>query len=650
MNYSLIVLGISVLTILSGCAGSPQPVGAAGTRQIGNLVIRGVPEIPAAVTARLQQYRNTRSAFLSGWVNDGIVVATRFADTTQLHRVARPLGAREQVTFFAEPVNRAYLPPATNDAGFIYARDVGGGEFYQLFWLDWETGNSKLLTDGKSRYGGVNWSNAGDRFAYTTTERNARNWDIHIQDMSGNRQIALETTIGAWGVEDWAPGDTRLLVTQYISINESYAFELDLADRKLTPLLDTTITAAIGGMAYSGDGRGVYFTSDLGAEFMRLHYLDLASGRIDVLTADVPWDVESFELAEDGRLLALSINEDGISRLSVWRMPERVPLALPELPAGIIGSLRFSPDSHELGFSLNQASSPTDVYSIDIAARKLRRWTRSEVGGLARANLVEPELIRYPTFDVVNGAARQIPAFIYRPAGPGPHPVVISIHGGPESQYRPRFSSTYQYFVKELGIAVIAPNVRGSAGYGKSYLKLDNGLLREDSVKDIGALLDWIANEADLDPQRVVVLGGSYGGYMVLASMVHYSDRLAAGVERVGISNFVTFLRNTQDYRRDLRRAEYGDERDPKMRAHLENISPLNHVDKITKPLLISQGFNDPRVPVSESEQILDAMQQADIPVWYVLALNEGHGFRKKVNSDYNAAATVVFLEQFLLR
>ena len=650
MNYSLIALGILLITILSSCASSPEPVVAAGTQQIGNLVIRGVPEIPAAVSTRLGQYRNTRSAFLSGWVNDAIVVATRFADTTQLHRVARPLGAREQVTFFAEPVSRAYVPPASNDTGLIYARDVGGGEFYQLFWLDWKTGSSKLLTDGKSRYSGVSWSNGGDRFAYTTTERNARNWDIHIQDMAGNRQIALETTVGAWAVEDWAPDDARLLVTQYISINESYAFELNLADGKLTALLDTAITAAIGAMAYSGDGSGVYFTSDIGAEFMRLHYLDLARDRIDVLTADVPWDVESFELADDGRLLALSLNEDGVSRLVVWRMPERVPLALPELPAGVVGALRFAPDSHKLGFSLNQASSPTDVYSIDIAARKLTRWTRSEVGGLDTANLVEPQLIRYPTFDTVNGAAREIPAYIYRPAGSGPHPVVISIHGGPEGQYRPRFSSTYQYLVKELGIAVIAPNVRGSSGYGKSYLKLDNGFLREDSVKDIGALLDWIADEQDLDPQRVVVMGGSYGGYMVLASMVHYADRLAAGIERVGISNFVTFLRNTQDYRRDLRRAEYGDERDPNMRAHLENISPLNHVDKITKPLMISQGFNDPRVPVSESEQILNAMQQANIPVWYVLALNEGHGFRKKVNSDYNAAATVLFLEQFLLQ
>jgi dipeptidyl aminopeptidase/acylaminoacyl peptidase len=227
--------------------------------------------------------------------------------------------------------------------------------------------------------------------------------------------------------------------------------------------------------------------------------------------------------------------------------------------------------------------------------------------------------------------------------------VLLSIHGGPESQYRPYFSAALQYYVRELDMAVVVPNVRGSAGYGKSYLKLDNAERREDSVKDIGALLDWIAGQRDLDAGRVVVSGGSYGGYMVLASLVHYSDRLAAGVERVGISNFVTFLTHTEDYRRDLRRAEYGDERDPEMRAVLERISPLNNVDKITRPLLITQGANDPRVPAGESGQIYDALAQRGVPVWYVLGLDEGHGFRKKSNSDYAAAATVLFLEQFAL-
>ncbi|MCZ6710053.1 MAG: prolyl oligopeptidase family serine peptidase [Gammaproteobacteria bacterium] len=620
-----------------------------GDQRIGNLVVRSVPEIPAALIERMQRYRNTRSATLVGWLDSGMLIRTRFADTTQLHRVRSPLGAREQLTFFSEPVRTAHVPPGHRASGFVFPRDIGGSEFYQLFWFDWLTGDSRLISDGKSRYTNVVWANAGDRFAYTTTERDGRSWDIHVQDLHGNVAIALETQAGAWGVADWSPGDDRILVDNYVSINESYLYELDLDSGVLTPLLDQDLEISIGSVSYSGDGNGIYFTSDLGAEFMRLHYLDLHDGSISVLTADVPWNVEGMAISPDGGSLAFAINEGGLSRLRVWKLPDHAPLALPELPLGTVYGLKFSPNSRHLGFTVNGPAAPGDVYSLDLAARNVQRWTRSEVGGLSSEEFALPELIAYPTFDQVDATPRMVPAFVYRPGGPGPHPVVVSIHGGPEGQYRPRFSAMIQYYVNELSLAVVIPNVRGSAGYGKSYLKLDNGYLRENAVKDIGTLLDWIATDPGLDASRVVVSGGSYGGYMVLASMVHYSDRLVAGVERVGISNFVSFLSNTQEYRRDLRRAEYGDERDPQMRAFLEDISPLNQTERITRPLMISQGNNDPRVPASESEQIVAALEAAGKPVWYVLAMDEGHGFSKKVNSDYNAAATVLFLERFLL-
>jgi len=283
------------------------------------------------------------------------------------------------------------------------------------------------------------------------------------------------------------------------------------------------------------------------------------------------------------------------------------------------------------------------------ASGDLTRWTYSEVGGLDTATFHVPELIEYPTFDEVDGERRRIPAWLYKPAGDGPYPVIVSIHGGPEGQSRPTFSSTYQMWLAKLGVAVVIPNVRGSAGYGKSYLALDNGFLREDSVRDIGALLDWIDAHPELDAGRVAVFGGSYGGYMVLASAAHYSERLRAAVDIVGISNFVTFLENTQDYRRDLRRVEYGDERDPEMRAHLQKISPLNNVADLDVPMLIVQGENDPRVPVTESAQIVEALRAQGRPVWYMNALNEGHGYRKKENRDVYQQAVVLFLEQFLL-
>ena len=322
---------------------------------------------------------------------------------------------------------------------------------------------------------------------------------------------------------------------------------------------------------------------------------------------------------------------------------------LPRMPVGQIYNLAFSPDGSSLGMVINTSKSPSDVYVLSFADRNLVRWTYSEVGGLRSDTFVEPELVRYETFDRVDGRPRTIPAFYYRPKGTGPFPVLVSIHGGPEGQRSPSFSPLTQYYVNELGIAVIDPNVRGSSGYGKSYLLLDNGFKREDSVKDIGALLDWIDERPELDGERIAVIGGSYGGYMVLSSMTHYNDRIRAAIEIVGISNFVTFLENTKDYRRDLRRAEYGDERDPDMREFLNRISPATNAVRITKPLFVAQGLNDPRVPASESEQMVEAIRENGGNVWYLLAKDEGHGFRKKVNRDYYNFAVVMFLEQHLL-
>jgi len=640
-------LALAVWLGVAGC--SAVPTAPEDTQQQGALVLRDVPPVPDATVERLRQYQNTRSAYLHGWSGSALLIGTRFSQTSQVHRLKQAMGAREQITFFDEPILGVYTTPA-NENGFLYSKDVGGSEFYQLFYFDWATASHRLLTDGRSRYGSVVWSSAGDAFAYYTTERNGRSRDVHVQRLDdGPITVAVEEDEGAFSPLDFSPEDDRLLVSRYLSINESRLYEVDLASGSRRALLDEDLSVAIGMASYDAQGTGVYFTSDLGAEFVRLHHLDLNTGEIEVLTADVPWNVEEFALSPDGRHLALVVNEAGLSRLVVWRLPGHRPLALPELPAGVVTGLQFSADGQNIALSLVTPTAPADLWTLSLEARLLARWTNSEVGGLDADGFTAPELITYPTFDQVDGGQRDVPAFVFRPEGAGPHPVLIHIHGGPESQYRPYFSPTFQYLVHELGMVVVAPNVRGSNGYGKSYLKLDNGFRREDSVRDIGALLDWIETQPDLDAERVVVRGGSYGGYMVLAALVHYSERLAAGIESVGISNFVTFLENTQPYRQDLRRAEYGDERDPEMRAHLEAISPLNQVEKISRPLLISQGANDPRVPASESEQIYAALKAEGIPVWYVLAEDEGHGFRKKSNLDYNMAVMSLFLEQYVL-
>lgn len=636
MKKSLVHLG--AWAVLAGSAPAP----AQETRISEHLVVQGVPAVAPAIQERLARYQNSRSARLYGWIGDGVLIGTRFGNAAQLHRVDAPLRMRRQLTFFAEPVAGATANPRPATGGFAYLKDSGGSEFYQLFWRSLAGDDVRRLSDGKSRYLGVSWSPSGRWLGYATTAGNGVDWDLHVQDLAGETRVVQAGEGVGWTIEDWAEDEQRLLISRYLSVNESRLYEIDIAGDRRERLLPDVV-AAFGQAAY-GDGGGIYFTSDMDGEFMRLHRLDRDSGAVRTLTADTPWNVETFAVSRDARRLAYVVNADGSSRLAALALPEHAPVPLPKLPAGIVSGLRFHPDGNRLGFTVSSAATPADAFSIDFRDAKVTRWTHSETGGMALGELATPQLVRYPTFD-----GRDIPAFVYAPPGTGPHPVIVNIHGGPESQARPGFSPSTQFYLNELGAAVIYPNVRGSAGYGKSYLKLDNGRRREDSVRDIGALLDWIAEQPNLDPERVAVMGGSYGGYMVLASLVRFGDRLRAGVERVGISNFVTFLTNTQPYRQDLRRVEYGDERDPEMRAFLESISPLNRVDEIATPLLISQGLNDPRVPASESEQLVAALRGRDVPVWYVLARNEGHGFRKKDNRDYLAAVTAMFLEEHLL-
>jgi dipeptidyl aminopeptidase/acylaminoacyl peptidase len=457
---------------------------------------------------------------------------------------------------------------------------------------------------------------------------------------------------------DFSPDGKKLLVIKGVSIAESYPGEVDLTTGKLEMFPIDGGKAAVGDFSYAPDGKSVYYISDepvngVAQEFRTLRHHNPASGKVDVLSAKIPWDVEGYSIAEDGRHLAYVTNEDGISRLRVLALPGHREIALPKLPIGVFGAGAFSPDGKRLALTLNTATSPSDVYVIDLDKATLARWTQSEVGGLDTAKFVAPTLIRYPTFDSVDGKRRTIPAFYYRPANvPAGRklPVIINIHGGPEAQSLPTFNPTAQFLVNDMGVAMLVPNVRGSSGYGKTYLSLDNAEKREDSVKDIGALLDWIAQQPELDASRVGVVGGSYGGYMVLASLVHFSDRIRAGIDVVGISHFGTFLRNTESYRRDLRRVEYGDERDPAMAAIFERISPLNHAGKIRAKLFVAQGKNDPRVPWTEAEQIVKAVRANGQPVWYLLYTDEGHGFRKKSNNDYFNAASMLFWQEHLLK
>ena len=617
-----------------------------------NLLADGLPPIPAALAGDVRRYTESRSAGLADWhpQRRELLISTRFGNTNQLHVVQSPGGARSQITFFDEPIGGGTYEPKTGRY-LVFGRDVGGNEFNQLYRLDLADGKVTLLTDGgRSQNGGVNWSTAGDRIAYGSTRRNGADRDIYIMDPTtpaSDRRL-MEVSGGGWGVADWSPDDRQLLVFEFLSVNSSKIWLVDAATGAkslLTPADADTVS--YGSATFSSDGKGVYLTTDKGTEFRSLAYMDLATKAMTPIPTGTNWEVDGFEMSPDGKLIAFVTNEAGISKLRLLEVAtRRVRGVVANVPTGVTGNLVWHRNSRELAFSLSSARSTSDVYSLDVQTGAVVRWTVSEMGGIVAADLSEPTLISWKSFDGL-----EITGFYYKPPARfnGPRPVMINIHGGPEGQSRPGFLGRTNYYLNELGIAIISPNVRGSTGYGKKFVKLDNGMKRLDSVKDIGALLDWIGRQPELDASKIMVTGGSYGGYMTLAVATMYNDRIACALDVVGISNFVTFLQNTGSYRRDLRRVEYGDERDPAMREFFERTAPLNNAAQITKPLFVVQGANDPRVPRTESEQMVARIKQNGGPVWYLVGKDEGHGFRKKSNIDFQFYSTVMFMRRFLL-
>jgi dipeptidyl aminopeptidase/acylaminoacyl peptidase len=634
-----------------------------------NLVVDGVPPIPADVPEQVGRYTESRAAGFQDWhpTKPEMLITTRFGDTNQIHGVTQPGGARTQLTFFPDRVDGGTFEPTKGDY-FVFSKGAGGNEFNQNYRYDFSDGKVTLLTDGKSRNSESIWSTRGERVAYTSTRRNGADTDIYVEapaDPKTDRLLA-ELKGGGWEPADWSPDDKQLLVVEGISINETYLWLFDTqtgAKKEITPRPpEGAEKVAYSSAQFSKDGKGIFVTTDRESEFQRLAYIDLASGKHTYLLPDLKWDVSSWDLSHDGKQLAYALNENGVSTLhlaeivpgngTVAARPQKDPAFNPPLPAVVISGLHWhrDPKLGLLAFNVTGARSPSDVYTWSNAGGQntTARWTSSETGGIPATQFVEPELVRWKSFD-----GKEITGFLYAPDAakfPGPRPLIINIHGGPEAQYRPGYLGRNNYFINELGCAMIFPNVRGSEGYGKSFLKLDDGFKREGSYKDISTLLDWIRTRPGLDAGRVMVTGGSYGGFMTLAVASNYADRIRCALDVVGPSNFVTFLKNTESYRRDLRRVEYGDERDPKMAEFLERIAPLNNAQKITKPLFVVQGANDPRVPKTEAEQIVATLKKQNTPVWFLMAKDEGHGFAKKKNADFQFYSTVQFIREYLLK
>ncbi|HEX4781399.1 MAG TPA: prolyl oligopeptidase family serine peptidase [Usitatibacter sp.] len=621
-----------------------------------NLVIEGAPAVPAELAAKLEPYGDFRAHQMLSWhpQRRELLVSRRIVATNQVHRVSDPGANPEPLTDGSDAVDVARFDPADGES-FLFLRAHGGSEAYRLFREEVSTKSVAALSPEAERVSDFDWAPHGGLAVYATQPLDRHNpanqavTTVHVVDPAHpeSDRVIAKLPGGGWSDFRFSEDGRHLCMTEWISIVQSSLWVMDVATgrkRRVTPRSREQVS--YGPARFSKDGKALITTSDRGSEFHRLVYLPLAGGKPRVLTPKLAFDVEDFDISFDAKRIAFVTNEDGASALRFMDLATFKELPRPPLLRGVLHGLRWRPHSTEVGFTLVSARSAGDVFTYDLDSNQTTRWTNGRSPAVDSSSFAEPRVVKWKSFDGL-----EVSGLLYSPpkSFEGKRPVIVYIHGGPESQSRPGFLGRLNYFVSELGVAMVFPNVRGSSGFGKSYVKLDDTWNREHSVKDIGALLDWIAAQPELDASRIMVYGGSYGGYMTLASAVHFSGRIKSAVDIVGISNFVTFLEHTETYRRDLRRVEYGDERDPEMRAFLESISPLTHAERITVPMLVASGLNDPRVPYTEGEQIVANLKQRGTPVWYVLAKDEGHGFARKPNADYLFCLAVQFAKATLL-
>ncbi|HEU4604503.1 MAG TPA: prolyl oligopeptidase family serine peptidase [Steroidobacteraceae bacterium] len=612
-----------------------------------DLVADGVPSIPVALTERTRPYLEYRVAIFRGWdaADRSMLISTRFGDTMQIHQVKSPRGARNQLSFESDPIAYASWDPNKADT-LVVQKDADGNEFYQLYTL--KEGRLRLLTDGHSRNLFNAWSKDGRLIAYSSTRRNGADGDLYVmdpRDPTTNRMVA-QVEGGGWSITSFSYDGTHAAVIEYFSITKANLYVLDLNTGAMQPVGDQTRNVVYGDAQFAPDGN-LWVTTDEASEFQQLGIVNLNTGRVTTKSPSTPWEVEAFDISRDGSFIAYSLNEAGSSKLRLLDVKSGKVRQVTGLPDGQIRGLSIAPWG-DVGLSFSSARSATDAYSIDPKTLAVTRWTYSETGGLDASNNVEPDIIHVTAF-----SGERLTGILYRPDPrkfPGKRPLIVYLHGGPEAQARPGFLGRYNYLVNELGVAMLWPNVRGSSGYGKTFVNLDNGAFkRENAVRDVGTFLDAMFKDSSIDNSRVAIMGDSYGGYLCYASAIRYGNRLKAANCIVAISNFVTFLENTQSYRRDLRRAEYGDERDPKQRAKLLEISPLTSADKLRVPLFVVSGANDPRVPVSEANQMIEAVRSNGRLAWHLIGENEGHGFARKPNVDYQFWATLLFWQQTVL-
>jgi dipeptidyl aminopeptidase/acylaminoacyl peptidase len=593
----------------------------------------------------IERYLNVRSAYGASFGPNGDRVGF-LLDTTgvpQVWSLTDPGGWPDQHTVFEERVTFASWSPERRE--FAFGMDEGGNERAQLHRYDLPSGTVTNLTatpEAKHRWGG--WSHDGDRFAFTSNRREASVFDVYVQErdaVGDDAQLVYEGD-GWLTAGGFSPDDSSLLVSEAYSNVDQDVSVLDVETGELTHLTPHDGTVRFQSAEWGPDGESVYLVSDRESDTLDLWRVDVADGTFSLVASDPEWEIDGVTIDDGSGRIVYTTNVDGYTRLTVGDLDGDTidPLPTPDLPRGVAGGISFDPTGDRFAVTVTRRASPANVYVVDAESGNGERWTRAATAGIPEESFVEPELVHYPTFD-----GRDIPAFFSLPdddTGGEETPVIVDIHGGPESQRRPSFAAVAQYFLAN-GYAVFEPNVRGSAGYGKAYSHLDDIEKRMDSVADIEAAVEWLQDHPAVDPDRIVAMGGSYGGFMVLAAMTEYPDLWAAGIDIVGIANFVTFLENTGEWRRELREAEYGSLADD--RELLESISPLNRIEEVRAPLFVLHGANDPRVPVSEARQLVSAASD-HVPVRELIFDDEGHGLSKLENRIEAYSAIVAFLDE----
>jgi dipeptidyl aminopeptidase/acylaminoacyl peptidase len=619
--------------------------------------VDGAPPVPQALAEDIEPYGEFFPTRFMAWhpTEQDMLVLRRAATAAQLFLLTDPKAKPIQLTRGREPVRDAVFE-AKKGSYILFARDKSGDEATQIFRLDPKTFEEKQITPNGEMHTIGPWNSARDKLIITASPLDSTNGNgarreqssltvYAVNPLQPEARFKLTTLQGAgWSVLKWLDRENRLILSEAQTDGRSVAWSMDLATGARRKI-DT-------GFAFDDEQAGDRWVHrrTVDEDFVKLSRTDMRSGEREWITRKFPHDVDTWSVSKANGRLAVLLNVNGLAQLKLFA-EDLTQLALPPLPPGLITSVSWHKNGRDLALTIESADSPGEVFSIDVDAQQVLRWTQHASVPNVDRPFAEAAPIAWKSFDgmMITGLIHRPPRSLPRPPT-AKFPVIINVHGGPAAQSRPGFQGRTNYWINERGVAMIYPNIRGSSGFGKKFREADNGTKREDAVRDIGALLDWIQTQPDLDASRVAIMGGSYGGYVALAAAIAYGDRISAVYSSVGISHFVSFLENTETYRRDLRRSEYGDERDPAMRRFLDLISPLTHADKLKVPLLVSQGKNDPRVAYTEAERIVKKVRANGTNVWYLLAEDEGHGFAKRDNQDYQFATATMFFDRYLLK